>query len=42
MIGSDALIPAELLAELAISAKLRPLIHPADAHPNVATSRRKR
>jgi hypothetical protein len=33
MIGSDALIPAELLAELAKSAKLRPLIHPADAPP---------
>jgi hypothetical protein len=33
MIGSDALIPAELIAELAKSAKLRPLIHPADALP---------
>ena len=33
MIGSDALIPAELIAELATSAKLRPLIHPADAPP---------
>ena len=33
MIGSDALIPAELIAELAKSAKLRPLIHPADAPP---------
>ncbi len=31
MIGADALIPAELIAELAKSAKLRPLIHPADA-----------
>jgi hypothetical protein len=31
MIGSDALIPAELIAELAKSAKLRLLIHPADA-----------
>jgi hypothetical protein len=33
MIGSDALIPAELVAELAKQAKLRPLIHPADALP---------
>jgi hypothetical protein len=33
MIGSGALIPAELVAELARSAKLRPLIHPADAPP---------
>jgi hypothetical protein len=33
MIGSDALLPAELIAELAKSAKLRPLIHPADAPP---------
>jgi hypothetical protein len=33
MIGSDALIPPELLAELARSATLRPLIHPADAPP---------
>jgi len=33
MVGSDALIPAELLAELARSATLRPLIHPADAPP---------
>jgi hypothetical protein len=33
VIGSDALIPAELLAELARSATLRPLIHPADAPP---------
>jgi hypothetical protein len=31
MIGADALIPAELLADLARSAKLRPLVHPADA-----------
>ncbi len=31
MIGSDALIPGELIAELAKSAKLRLLIHPADA-----------
>ena len=33
MIGADALIPAELIAELAKSAKLRPLVHPADAPP---------
>jgi Domain of unknown function (DUF222) len=33
MIGSDTLIPAELIAELAKSAKLRPLVHPADAPP---------
>lgn len=33
MIGADALIPAELLAELAASAKLVPLIHPVDAAP---------
>jgi hypothetical protein len=33
MVGSDALIPAELIAELARSATLRPLIHPADAPP---------
>ena len=33
MIGSDALIPAELIADLAKSAKLRPLFHPADAAP---------
>ncbi len=33
MIGSDALLPAELIADLAKSAKLRPLIHPADAAP---------
>jgi hypothetical protein len=33
MLGSDALIPAELIAELAASATLRPLIHPADAPP---------
>ena len=28
LIGSEALIPAELIAEFARSAKLRPLIHP--------------
>jgi Domain of unknown function (DUF222) len=33
MIGSDALIPAELVSDLARSARLRPLIHPADAAP---------
>jgi hypothetical protein len=33
MLEADALIPAELIAELARSAKLRPLIHPADAPP---------
>ena len=29
----DVLIPAELIADLAKSAKLRPLVHPADAAP---------
>src|ERR1700730_12905927 len=33
MIGSDALIPPELIEDLAKSAKLRPLVHPADAPP---------
>ena len=33
MIGSDALIAPELIADLAASAKLRPLVHPADAPP---------
>jgi Domain of unknown function (DUF222) len=33
LIGSDALIPAELMAELVRSARLRPLVHPADAPP---------
>ncbi len=33
MIGADALIPAELLTELAASAKIVPLIHPTDAAP---------
>lgn len=33
MIGADGLIPAELIAELADSARLRPLFHPADAAP---------
>jgi hypothetical protein len=33
LIGADALIPAELLTELARSARLRPLTHPADTSP---------
>jgi Domain of unknown function (DUF222) len=33
MIGSDAMIPAEFMAELARSAKLRPLTHPRDTPP---------
>jgi len=33
VIGSDALVPAELIAELARSAKLQPLTHPADLPP---------
>ncbi len=33
MLGNDALLPAELVADLARSAKLRPLIHPADSPP---------
>ncbi|MGH3542728.1 MAG: HNH endonuclease signature motif containing protein [Mycobacterium sp.] len=33
MIGADALIPPELIAELAGSARLRPLFHPADTPP---------
>lgn len=32
-IGDDVLIPPELLAELARSARLRPLVHPMDAAP---------
>ncbi|HEY6573365.1 MAG TPA: HNH endonuclease signature motif containing protein, partial [Mycobacterium sp.] len=31
MIGYDGLIPAELIAELAHTARLRPLLHPGDA-----------
>ncbi|OBA63234.1 hypothetical protein A5647_05240 [Mycobacterium sp. 1100029.7] len=31
IIGTDALIPADLIAELAAQAKLRPLVHPGDA-----------
>ena len=31
MLGADALIPTELIAELAKSAKLVPLVHPGDA-----------
>src|SRR6201992_1960932 len=33
VIGSDALTPADLIAELAQSAKVRPLVHPNDASP---------
>jgi hypothetical protein len=33
MAGYEGLIPAELIAELAKSARLRPLIHPRDAAP---------
>jgi hypothetical protein len=33
LIGSDALIPTDLIDELVRSARLRPLIHPADASP---------
>ncbi|HEU0191046.1 MAG TPA: HNH endonuclease signature motif containing protein [Mycobacterium sp.] len=33
LIGSDALIPAELLAELAAGARLRPMVVPVDAPP---------
>jgi hypothetical protein len=33
MAGCEWLIPAELIAELATTARLRPLIHPADAAP---------
>ena len=33
IIGTDALIPAELIAQLAESARLRPLVHPGDALP---------
>jgi hypothetical protein len=33
MIGVDGLIPAELIAELAASARLYPLVHPRDAAP---------
>jgi uncharacterized protein DUF222 len=33
MIGSDAVVPAELIVELARSARSRPLIHPADSPP---------
>ncbi len=33
MLGSDALIPADLIAELARSARLRPLLHPGDTSP---------
>ena len=33
MLGSDALLPAELVADLARSADCRPLIHPANSPP---------
>jgi hypothetical protein len=33
LIGDDVLIPPELLAELARSARFRPLVHPMDAAP---------
>jgi hypothetical protein len=33
MLGFEGLIPSELIAELAKSARLRPLIHPRDAAP---------
>ncbi|SON63994.1 hypothetical protein MSIMFI_05525 [Mycobacterium simulans] len=33
LIGADGLITAELVAELAQSARLVPLIHPGDAAP---------
>ncbi|WP_390888002.1 HNH endonuclease signature motif containing protein [Candidatus Mycobacterium wuenschmannii] len=33
MLNSDSLIPADQIAELARSAKLRPLVHPGDAPP---------
>src|ERR1700722_12702281 len=36
MIGTDALIPAELIADLARSATLRPLVHPSDAPPEAS------
>jgi Domain of unknown function (DUF222) len=32
-VGADGLIPPELVAQLAASAKLAPLVHPADASP---------
>jgi len=36
MIGADALIPAELIADLARSATLRRLVHPSDAPPEAS------
>src|SRR6185312_1140818 len=33
LVGIDGLIPPEVVAELAKSAKLVPLLHPADASP---------
>nr|WP_244904170.1 HNH endonuclease signature motif containing protein [Mycobacterium triplex] len=40
LIGTDVLIPAELIAQLAAQAKLRPLVHPGDtpAEPRYAPS----
>ena len=36
VIGGEGLIPAELVAELAKSARLRPLIHPSDCAPEAS------
>jgi Domain of unknown function (DUF222)/HNH endonuclease len=33
IIGTDVLLPAELIAQLADAARLRPLVHPGDAPP---------
>lgn len=33
IIGTDVLVPAELVAQLADSSRLRPLVHPGDASP---------
>ncbi|BCZ23530.1 HNH endonuclease signature motif containing protein [Mycobacterium senriense] len=33
IIGTDVLVPAELVAQLADSSRLRPLVHPGDAPP---------
>ena len=41
-ISADGLITAELIAELAKTATLVPLIHPGYAHPNPATPRPRR
>ena len=37
MVGADWMIPPEVVAELAKSATLRPLVHPGDAPPEVHT-----